>query len=141
MTDNPPSCIICGHFILQNATPVDIRDNIHRTVMYDTTINSDIGTPIRAKLLITNTHPYSHGSTIYAIARTGPMIPYGYTVEVIRIISLISNPPLYWDVYRRCRLMAFGKILSCTVQNHRFLSITLRTVTDIAGCSWYWILR
>ena len=147
MTEQTTSFTMCRHFVLYNAVPANTFDydtSISPATIYDSVIKSSTGTPAHAKLIIPQSHAddFPDETMICAIARGGPMYPFGYLLHVTRILTLASNTPLYWDVFSHCRITTLCKILdySSNTECNR-AHFTLQTVTNIYGSQWFWTLK
>ena len=144
MSQDTTSCALCGHFELYNATSAFTFDYEEPATIYDTLIKTSSGLPTHAKLIIAHdeAEQYPDATIICAIARAGPMYPFGFILQTTRILTLTGNTPLYWDVFTHCRMTSICKILDTTAdRNNNRAYFILECVTNISGCEWYWNMR
>ena len=137
------SCALCGHFQLYNAVAAFTFDSEEPATIYDTFIKCS-GLPAHAKLIIAHSDAddYPDGTIICAIARIGPMYPFGYILQTTRILTFTSNTPVYWDVFSHSRIITVCKIVDGIIStNTNRIYLTVETVTNISGCEWYWNMR
>ena len=138
------SCVLCGCFTLQNGTISLSTQSLQfsEAIIYDTVIKADTGPPAHAKIFITGHQMFPDGSTICAIAKGGPIHPFGYVMHVASIISLDSNPPLYRDLSRRSRVNVTGKIVTPVARLcSNEMCFILETVAHINNNAWNWLMR
>ena len=138
------SCVICGCFTLRNGTISVSALSLEYSdvVIYDTEIRANSGPPMNAKLYISGCHTFPDGSVICAIAKGGPVHPFGFMMHVSSIISLRTNPPLYRDVLRRSRVSVIGGIVSePTTVGNEVMYFDVETLAHFCGTTWHWIMK
>ena len=94
-----------------------------------------------AKIVITGLDTFPDGHIVFAIAKGGPMYPFGYLLQVSSFISVATNPPLYRDFLRRCRISATGVIISeVSRMDDETVVFELETLTRLVDSTWCWTL-